>query len=216
MIVNPATGQVVPAGTQPKKFYKDLIRERREEVRALMAKGMTSPSRIAKVLGVCEETARQDIKAIHREDKEKLTRKAARDHMLDMISQLDQVIVDSSADLMALKESTPRSVHVRSALNQTKLRAIALKAQLLMQTSVIPQDITNIDKILEGELAEARVKETMDPSLAAVAGNIEARRKVLDVIEKIKGAAPEAQEAALKALEEEPIDDRGESGDRSG
>lgn len=198
-----------------KKYFRDLIRERREDVRALMAKGMTSPTRIAKALGVCEETVRKDIKAIHQEDKEKLTRRAARDHMLDMITQLDQVIIDCSADLMALKESTPRSVHVRSALNQTKLRAIALKAQLLMQTSVIPQDITNIDKILEGELAEARVKEALDPALQGVVQNIESRRKVLDVLEKLKGASPEAQEAALKELEQQSGDSESFSSDEN-
>jgi hypothetical protein len=202
-VINQETGQVAPSGATPKKYFRELIRERREQVRSLLAKGILSTAKIAATLGVSEETARQDVKAVRKEDQEKFTKKASLGHMSDMIAQLDEVIAHSSADLYLLKDqNTPRAVHVRSALNQTKLRAIALKAQLLMQTSVIPSDITNVEKIVEGELAEARVKDALDPSLAKVVQNIESRRKVLDVLEKLKGASPEAQEAAISALEQ--------------
>ncbi len=213
MVTGPGGQVLAPAGGKlPKKYHRNLIRERRQQVRELMEKGVTSAARIAPIVGVSEETIRQDVKAIHKENKDRLTKKAGPAHVGEMLAQIERVIVTSTADYMKLTDKSPRGASVRAQINQTISRAIALKTQLLMQTGVIGGDITEVDKIVEAEKAEARVKENLGP-FQTVLENVESRRKVLDLVEKLKAAPVEAQEAIINALSEEPKPNGADGGD---
>jgi transposase len=198
---------IAPAGAVlPKKYFRDLIKERRENIKMLMGKGILSVMKISKALQVCEETVRRDIKAIHEDDKDRLTRKAGPGHVTDLLTQIEQVIVNASGDYISMKEQSPRANSVKSQLHQTMLRALALKATLLQQTGVIAGDITGLDKILDAELSESRVKGEFDPRLAAVVTEADSRRKVLSVAEHLRNAAPDVITAVLAELSKDPVD----------
>lgn len=203
VVVNPQTGQVLaPAGALvSNKYNRDLIRKRRQEIRSWMSRGVMSPSKLASAVGVSEETIRRDLHEIRKEDKERLTRKAGPDHVGDLLAQTEQVILETSADLAALKDNTPRAASVRAQLEQTKLRAIALKAELLVKTGVIPTDITAAEKILEAELAEDRIKRA-DPELASTLQSAQSRRKIMAVIDRLKSAPPDLASRMIDALTE--------------
>lgn len=203
VIASSAGQPLAPAGQVklPAKFARALIEERRDGLRALLARGITHRGKLAKTLGVSEETIRRDLKAIRDEEKGRLTKEAGPVHVSDLLQQLEQVIVDCSADYAGLKDNTPRSQHVRATIQQTKLRAITIKTALLQQTGVIPADVTNIDKILDAQKAEFRVKDEYNPKLAKVLKEADSRRKVLSVAEKLQSLSPDMAAQVLEALD---------------
>ena len=210
---------MAPAGAViSKKHNKDLIKERREQVAALMDKGMTSPSRIAKGVGVSEETIRRDVKAIRLERKSQITRKAGPEQTVDILGKLDEISRSAMADYIGLKDNSPRANAVKASLLQTSLRAVLGKAQFLQQTGVIPQDVTAVDRLLDQEVSEDRIKHGYDDELAAVIGNSESRRKVMDVMEQIKTLTPEMATELLDELDnpesvpELPPEEKGKDG----
>jgi len=191
----------------PGKFSKDFIQERRDTVKQFLDKGVMSAAKIAKAIGVSDETIRRDIKEIRKGQKERLSKKAGADHVSDMLGQIEQTIVNSSADYIAIKDNSPRASSVKAQIQQTILRAIALKTQVLMNTGVIGSDITVVDRILEAEAIEGRAREILEPALAEIAVNSESRRKVLTVIEKLKNASPEMRSMLIDELDKADAED---------
>jgi hypothetical protein len=82
----------------------------------------------------------------------------------------------------------------------TAQRAIVMKMEVLMKTGVVPMDVTAVDHMIEAGLAEDKARLAFDPKLANVVNSDESRRKVLDLVEKLKEAPQEAQQALLAAL----------------
>lgn len=64
-------------------------------------------------------------------------------------------------------------------------------------------DVTAVDHMIEAEAAEGKARLAFDPKLASVVNSDESRRKVLDLVEKLKEAPVEAQQALLAALNAE-------------
>lgn len=199
--ISTPTGQVV-AGTPKKagRISQELIDERREKVKGFIDKGLTSPTKIARALGVGDEMIRRDIKYINQQEKKKLTKQSAPDHVSTALGQLDEVVKNCFADYIALTDKTSRAISVRSQLMTTAQRAILMKMDVLMKTGVVPVDVTAVDHMIEAGLAEDKARLAFDPKLASVVNSDESRRKVLDLVEKLKEAPVEAQQALLAAL----------------
>ena len=202
--ISTPTGTVV-AGTPKRagRISQELIDERREKVKGFLDKGLTSPTKIARALGVGDEMIRRDIKTINQQEKKKLTRQSAPDHVSTALGQLDEVVKNCFADYIALTDKTSRAISVRAALMTTAQRAIVMKMEVLMKTGVVPMDVPNVDQALEAEMAEDKARLAFDPKLASVVASDESRRKVLDLVEKLKEAPQEAQQALLSALNSE-------------
>lgn len=199
--ISTPSGTVV-AGTPRKagRISQELIDERREKVKGFLDKGLTSPTKIARALGVGDEMIRRDVKWINEQEKKKLTKKSAPDHVSTALGQLDEVVKNCFADYIALTDKTSRAISVRSQLMTTAQRAIVMKMEVLMKTGVVPMDVTAVDQMIEAGLAEDKARLAFDPKLASVVSSDESRRKVLDLVEKLKEAPQEAQQALLAAL----------------
>lgn len=202
--ISTPTGQVV-AGTPKKagRIPQELIDERREKVKGFLDKGLSSPTKIARALGVGDEMIRRDIKTINQQEKKKLTKQSAPDHVSLALGQFDEIVKNCFADYIALTDKTSRAISVRSQLMTTAQRAIATKLEVLMKTGVVPMDVTAVDHMIEAEAAEGKARLAFDPKLASVVNSDESRRKVLDLVEKLKEAPVEAQQALLAALNAE-------------
>lgn len=199
--ISTPTGTVV-AGTPKRagRISQELIDERREKVKGFLDKGLTSPTKIARALGVGDEMIRRDIKTINQIEKKKLTKQSAPDHVSTALGQLDEVVKNCFSDYLALTDKTSRAISVRSQLMTTAQRAIVMKMEVLMKTGVVPVDVTAVDHMIEAGLAEDKARLAFDPKLASVVNSDESRRKVLDLVEKLKEAPQEAQQALLAAL----------------
>jgi hypothetical protein len=202
--ISTPTGTVV-AGTPKRagRISQELIDERREKVKGFLDKGLTSPTKIARALGVGDEMIRRDIKTINQIEKKKLTKQSAPDHVSTALGQLDEVVKNCFSDYLALTDKTSRAISVRSQLMTTAQRAIVMKMEVLMKTGVVPMDVTAVDHMIEAGLAEDKARLAFDPKLASVVNSDESRRKVLDLVEKLKEAPQEAQQALLAALNSE-------------
>ena len=208
----PEDGKIIPALATPIKTKAERLTYkqrflRREKVKDLLDKGVTSPSRIAELVDVTDETVRKDIVAINKERKTSITREASAEHVSTLLYQLEDIIKNSNMDYMAVQGQDAKASTARSALLQTSLRAILAKAQLLMQTGVVPPDITQVDKLLEAQAIEVKARQAFDPQLAQVVASAESRRKVMDIVDKLKGISPDTASAILEKLEQKITED---------
>ena len=203
-VVTTSSGQVLaPAGAvTPKKHNQDLIRERRESIAALLDKGVTSYSRIAGAVGVSHETVRRDLKAIRQERKEGISKKAGPEQAVDIIGRFDEIARNAMIDYTAIKDTSPRANAVKATLLQTSLRATLEKANFMISTGVITPNIGDLEKQLASEQESEKIRGKFDPEIAAVLTSSESRRRVLDVVEKLKAAPPDLAAAMLDALDE--------------
>ena len=76
---------------------------------------------------------------------------------------------------------------------------------------MIPPNLSDVDKQLDNQQQEERIKGRFEPEMAKVITNSESRRKVLDIVEKLKSASPEMAAAFVQALDdadaESPVPD---------
>lgn len=203
VITKPGGQVLAPAGgVVPKKHNQDMIRERRETIASLLDKGMTSPSKLAKALGVSDETVRRDLKAIRQDRKAGIQKKAGPEQAVDIIGRFDEIARTSMADYIAIKDNSPRANQVKATLLSTSLRATIEKANFLITTGVIPPNLSEVDKQMDNAQQEERIKGRFEPEVAKVITNSESRRKVLDIVEKLKAAPPEMAAAFVQALDD--------------
>lgn len=208
----PAGGQIISANATPivpkaERLTYNQRFLRREKVKDLLDKGVTSVSKIAKTLNVTNVTIRKDIDAINKERKGSLSREAATDHVSTMLGQMEEVIKNATMDYMQITGNDAKSNAAKASLLQTSLRAVMAKAQLLQQTGVVPSDITMVDKLLEAQAIEIKAKQTFDPQLAQVVASAESRRKVMDLVDKMKGISPDTASAILEKLDRKIAED---------
>jgi hypothetical protein len=187
--------------------YKQRF-ERRERVKEFLDKGITDPVKISGMLGVTPATVRKDISTINKERKVSLTRDSAAEHVSTMVGQMEEIIKNSTMDYLNIHGNDPKSNAAKASLLQTSLRAIMAKSQLLQQTGVVPVDITTMDKIIEAQLIETQAKKMLDPKIAEVVTNADSRRKVLDVVEKLRGVSPEVAAVVMERLDAKDEQDK--------
>lgn len=208
----PADGQALVEASKASGEVKNRLTykqrfERRERIKEFLDKGITNPEKIAGMLGVTAVTVRKDIDIINKERKVVLTKEAAADHVGTMVGQMEEIIKNATMDYLNIHGNDPKSNAAKASLLQTSLRAIMAKSQLLQQTGVVPVDITMMDKIIEAQAVETRAKQMLDPKIAEVVTNADSRRKVLDVVEKMKGVNPEVAAALIEHLEAKETQD---------
>jgi hypothetical protein len=197
-----ASGEVKNRLTYKQRF------ERRERIKEFLDKGITNATKIAGLLGVTDVTVRKDISIITKERKTGLTRESAPEHVGTLLGQMEEIIKNSTMDYLNITGNDPKSNAAKASLLQTALRAIMAKSQLLMQTGVVPPDITTMDKIIEAQMIESKAKAILDPKIAEVVTNADSRRKVLDVVEKLRGVSPEVAAVVMERLDAKEEQDK--------
>jgi hypothetical protein len=197
-----ASGEVKNRLTYKQRF------ERRERIKEFLDKGITNAAKIAGLLGVTDVTVRKDISIITKERKTGLTRESAPEHVGTLLGQMEEIIKNSTMDYLNITGNDPKSNAAKASLLQTALRAIMAKSQLLMQTGVVPTDITTMDRIIEAQMIESKAKSMLDPKIAEVVTNADSRRKVLDVVEKLRGVSPEVAAVVMERLDAKEEQDK--------
>jgi hypothetical protein len=189
--------QIIP---DRKKNDHELILIRRDQLKSLVDKGITNPRRLATLLSVSVSTIDRDIRAIRKVGKDRITQKAGPDHVQDILGQHEEVIRTAMADYIGIKDNSPRASTAKAQLLQTIQRGLALKQELLENTGIIPQDVTQTDRILEAEVLAEKSKKSFDSKILEVMENDEGRRKVLNILERLTHADPSAVSAVNDAL----------------
>lgn len=167
----PKKGQI-PASLLIRRSKEEILM-RRIKVKDMVLKGVPEAT-IARSLNCAVSTVYKDLTKIRKEMRRKIRGK-------DVVLEVAEIkeYYDAVARTAILEAGRAENPVIKNAFLNTAMRAKGAGVDVLMRTGVLPPDVM---AVVDSKQAD---KGVIDKNVAAVMGNPESRRRVLDIFRRL-------------------------------